>query len=92
VESRCGAVVPGRLATLCTRGFSSFVTSTALIATGCSEPVPGRVSPAVDQRLFMAHPVTRLYRPPRGPVPSDHALWQTLAMRLFVEAVLLAGG
>jgi hypothetical protein len=39
-------------ATLCTRGSSSFVTSTtALIATGWSEPVPGRVCPAVDQRL-----------------------------------------
>src|SRR5215472_2934722 len=39
-------------ATLYTRGFSSFVTSTtALIATGWSEPVPGRVYPAVDQRL-----------------------------------------
>src|SRR5271156_3618110 len=35
---------PSRLATLCTRGFSSFVASTtALIATGWSEPVPGRV-------------------------------------------------
>ncbi len=35
---------PSRLATLCTRGFSSFVASTtALIATGRSEPVPGRV-------------------------------------------------
>ena len=34
------------LATLCTRGFSSLVTSTAaLIATGWSEPVPGRVYP-----------------------------------------------
>ena len=34
------------LATLCTRGFSSFVASTAaLIATGWSEPVPGRVYP-----------------------------------------------
>src|SRR5437879_5284996 len=32
------------LATLCTRGFSSLVASTAaLIATGWSEPVPGRV-------------------------------------------------
>jgi hypothetical protein len=39
-------------ASLCTRGFSSFVTSTnALIATGWSEPVPGRVYPAEDQRL-----------------------------------------
>src|SRR5216684_5079794 len=35
---------PSRLATLCTRGFSSFVASTAaLIATGWNEPVPGRV-------------------------------------------------
>ena len=33
-------------ATLCTRGFSSLVASTtALIATGWSEPVPGRVYP-----------------------------------------------
>jgi hypothetical protein len=39
-------------ATLCTRGFSSLVASTAaLIATGWSEPVPGRDTPAVDQRL-----------------------------------------
>src|SRR5262252_3378385 len=39
-------------ATLYTRGFSSFVTSTAApIATGWSEPVPGRDFPAVDQRL-----------------------------------------
>src|SRR6266436_3831273 len=38
------ARLPSRLATLCTRGFSSFVASTAaLIATGWSEPVPGRV-------------------------------------------------
>ena len=37
---------PSRLATLCTRGFSSLVASTAaLIATGWSEPVPGRVYP-----------------------------------------------
>ena len=35
---------PSRLATLCTRGFSSLVASTAaLIATGWSEPVRGRV-------------------------------------------------
>jgi len=35
---------PSRLATLCTRGFSSLVAFTAaLIATGWSEPVPGRV-------------------------------------------------
>jgi hypothetical protein len=38
------ACSPTRLATLCTRGFSSLVASTAaLIATGWSEPVPGRV-------------------------------------------------
>jgi len=42
-------------ATLYTRGFSSFVTSTtAPIATGWNEPVPGRdLSPAVDQRLTL---------------------------------------
>jgi hypothetical protein len=52
---------PSRLATLCTRGFSSLVASTAaLIVTGWSEPVPGRVTPAVDHHLFTAHPVTRL--------------------------------
>ena len=40
------ACSPSRLATLCTRGFSSFVASTAaLIATGWSEPVPGRLYP-----------------------------------------------
>jgi hypothetical protein len=32
----------------------------ALIATGWSEPVPGRVYPAVDHRLFTAHPVINL--------------------------------
>src|SRR6266699_1120813 len=38
------ACLPSRLATLCTRGFSSLVASTAaLIVTGWSEPVPGRV-------------------------------------------------
>jgi hypothetical protein len=38
------ACSPSRLATLCTRGFSSLVASpAALIATGWSEPVPGRV-------------------------------------------------
>ena len=44
-------------ATLYTRGFSSFVTSTtAPIATGWSEPVPGWVFlPTEDQRLFTAH-------------------------------------
>ena len=43
-------------ATLCTRGFSSLVASTtALVATGWSEPVPGRVHPAADQRLCTAH-------------------------------------
>jgi hypothetical protein len=57
------ACSPSRLTTLCTRGFSSLVASTAaLIATGWSEPVPGRVSPAVDHRLLTAHPVTAFGR------------------------------
>jgi hypothetical protein len=56
---------PSRLATLCTRGFSSLVASTAaLIATGWSEPVPGRVTPAVDHRLFTTHPVRSDQVPP----------------------------
>ena len=45
------ACSPSRLATLCTRGFSSFVASTtALIATGWSEPRAG-LTPAVDHHL-----------------------------------------
>jgi hypothetical protein len=47
-------------ATLCTRGFSSFVASTAaLIATEWSEPVPGRVTSAVDHTFSRR---TRLMR------------------------------
>ena len=51
-------------ATLYTRGFSSFVASTtALIATGWSEPVPGwDFPPTEDQRLFTAHAKVRLGR------------------------------
>ena len=53
---------PSRLATLCTRGFSSLVASTAaLIATGWSEPSSrAGLTPAVDHRLLTAHPVIRL--------------------------------
>ena len=44
---------PSRLATLCTRGFSSLVASTAaLIATGWSESVPGRVYPRCGPAPF----------------------------------------
>src|SRR5258706_4679785 len=46
-----------RLATLCTRGFSSLVASTAaLIATGWSEPVPGRVYPRCGPPPFHGAP------------------------------------
>src|SRR5271169_5922930 len=46
-------------ATLFTRGFSSFVASTAaLIATGWSEPVPGRVYPRCGPAPFTAHPIS----------------------------------
>ena len=45
-------------ATLYTRGFSSLVASTAaLIATGWSEPVPGRVYSRCGPPPFTAHPV-----------------------------------
>jgi hypothetical protein len=48
---------PSRLATLCTRGFSSLVASTAaLIATGWSEPVPGRVYPRCGPPPFHGAP------------------------------------
>jgi hypothetical protein len=48
---------PSRLATLCTRGSSSFVAPTAaLISTGRSEPVPGRVYPRRGPAPFTAHP------------------------------------
>src|ERR1700688_4148331 len=53
------------LATLCTRGFSSLVASTAaLIATGWSEQVPGRVyprcGPAPSRRTRFARHTTRI--------------------------------
>jgi len=52
------ARLPSRLATLYTRGFSSLVASTAaLIATGWSEPVPGRVYPRCGPAPFTAHPI-----------------------------------
>jgi hypothetical protein len=52
---------PSRLATLCTRGFSILVATAALIATGWSEPVPGPYTPAVDRRIFTAHPSSRQF-------------------------------
>ncbi len=52
------------VATLCTRGFSSLVAFTAaLIATGWSEPVPGRAYSRCGPTPFTAHPVIRLPRP-----------------------------
>src|ERR1700674_2475615 len=54
---------PSRLATLYTRGFSSLVASTAaLIATGWSEQVPGRVDPRCGPAPFTAHPICGLIR------------------------------
>ena len=48
---------PSRLTTLYIRGSGSFVASAAApIATGWSEPVPGRdFQPAVDHLLYTAH-------------------------------------
>jgi hypothetical protein len=64
---------PSRLATLCTRGFSNLVASTAaLIATGWSEPVPGRVlTPAVDHRLSRRTRFVRLIRTCPGSCPCS---------------------
>src|ERR1019366_10196541 len=51
------------IATLCTRGFSNLVASTAaLIATGWSEPVPGRVYPRCGPAPFPGAPDNRTYR------------------------------
>jgi hypothetical protein len=50
--------------TLCTRGFSSLVASTAaLIATGWSEPVPGRVYPRCGPPPFHGAPEYATIRP-----------------------------
>jgi Phenazine biosynthesis-like protein len=64
------------LATLCTRGFSSLVASTAaLIATGWSEPVPGRVYPPLWTSAFTAHQScpslgrNQMRRPQKASVP-----------------------
>jgi hypothetical protein len=65
---------PSRLATLRTRDFSSLVASgAALIATGWSEPVAGRITPAVDQRLFTAHPIREFVdtNPAGEPIPAS---------------------
>jgi hypothetical protein len=51
------ACSPSHLATLCTRGFSSLVASTAaLVATGWSEPDPGRVYPRCGPPPFHGAP------------------------------------
>src|SRR6266403_5727994 len=74
-------------ATLCTRGFSSLVASTAaLIATGWSEPVPGRVYPAVDQRLHGAPgwPVIRPESSIRCGLPRGTAHRYISRLRLFL--------
>src|ERR1035437_2423403 len=63
-------------ATLSTGGFSGFVASTAApIATGRSDPVPGRVSPpAVDQRLSRRTVIAWLHQLSQYPhcFPWDH--------------------
>ena len=56
---------PSRLATLYTRGFSSLVASpAALIATGWSEPVPGRVYPRCGPTPFHGAPEKTTTWPP----------------------------
>jgi hypothetical protein len=73
-------------ATFYTEGFSSFVASAAAsIATGWSEPVPGRdFSPAEDQRLFTAHSddaTNRVQITPVGPCNWDYFLAAFAAIR-----------
>jgi hypothetical protein len=74
------ACSPGRLATLSTGGFSSFVTSTtAPIATGWSDSCQAGIAPAENRRLLTAHGTPHLPRlthrlpacvPLDRPVPS----------------------
>jgi hypothetical protein len=97
---------PSRLATLYTRGFSSLVASTAaLIVTGWSEPVPGRVTPAMDHHLSRRTRLPRYTFTERGfrlfthPVESRirthlgiaaHGVGQMLrAIRLFSPLILM---
>src|SRR6202521_1303824 len=68
------ACSPSRLATLCTRGFSSLVASTAaLIATGWSEPVPGRIYSRCGPPPFHGAPGNPATRP-RYLIGSAHDL------------------
>src|SRR5258708_36077785 len=64
VHSRYGLHArPSRLATLCTKGLSSFVASpAALIANGGSEPVPGGETPAGDHPPSIRSPLAHLTR------------------------------
>ncbi len=78
---------PSRLTTLCTRGFSSFVASTtALIATGWSEPVPGRVYPRCGPSPFHGAPGNRL----TGHMDMSEAVTASNAPHLFNSRELLA--
>ncbi len=83
---------PSRLATLYTRGFSSLVASTAaLIATGWSEPVPGRVYSRCGPPPFHGAPDNPVYRdlsektlqPPLGPALVANSLSRDQEKRMM---------
>ena|SRR5438876_7116895 len=76
------------LATLCTRGFSSFVASTAaLIATGWSEPVPGRVyprcGPAPSRRTRVARDTGAIANAPKTILPRNPPGFRLLQAKFF---------
>ena len=79
-------------ATLCTGGSGGFVASTAApIATGWSDPVPGRVChPAVDQCPFTAH-CNRLIKEPICPTGSPATINSALS-RIRHGKLTLASG
>jgi hypothetical protein len=73
---------PYGLHALCTRGFSSLVASTAaLIVTGWSEPVPGRVYPRCGPAPSRRHP---------GAIPKDAA--NDLRRAHYLRHLVLDGG
>src|SRR5258708_4696078 len=84
---------PSRLATLCTRGFSSLVASTAaLIATGWSEPVPGRVYPRCGPPPFHGAPgnPTNQDLAFYGQMELESGVWEIEHRRLLQRRFLLS--
>ena len=84
---------PSRLATLCTRGFSGLVASTAaLIATGWSETVPGRDFHPQWTRASTAHEKCGLgsaygFLQGAWPFGAVEAVWSLVAGRRWWQTI-----